>query len=248
MKFIKILICLLLLSSCGEKRNISNESAANKKEEETKKIQEDSMLNKIHEEEKCNQMLLYPELTALQVAYKPVIYLYPEETTVIDVKLTVDGDFTFTYPQYNNGWNVIAKPDGTIIDSKTNKEYSYLFWEAISEQQWEFDEGFVVKGEDTVNFLQKTLSEIGLTPEEYNEFIVYWAPRMENNKYNLISFQQENYEEYAKLNINPKPDSILRVFMAYKSLEEPVIVKEQTFDKFERNGFTVIEWGGTEVK
>ena len=108
--------------------------------------------------------------------------------------------------------------------------------------------GFVVAGENTAEFLQKTLAHMGLTPKEYNEFIVYWLPQMEDNPYNLITFQQELYTEYAKLNINPSPDSILRVFMAYKPLNTPIQVEEPELETFERVGFTVIEWGGCQVK
>ena len=42
---------------------------------------------------------------------KPVIYLYPEKTTEVDVKVNLDGTFTTTYPKYNDGWNVVAEPD-----------------------------------------------------------------------------------------------------------------------------------------
>lgn len=36
--------------------------------------------------------------------------------------------------------------------------------------------------------------------------------------------------------------------MAFRSLEKPIEVKPQEFQPFERNCFTVVEWGGTEVK
>ena len=86
-----------------------------------------------------------------------------------------------------------------------------------------------------------------MTPKEYNEFIVYWAPLMQANPYNLISFQTENYEANAPLTIQPAPDSILRVYMAYKPLTKPVVIEPQTFEPFVRNGFTVVEWGGCAV-
>ena len=121
----------------------------------------------------------------------------------------------------------------------------YLFWEGVA---WDFtadfSEGFCVKGEDTTEFLRTVLSQMGLTPKEYNEFIVYWAPQLQNNAYNLISFQTENYEQMAPLNVNPAPDSMLRVYMAYKPLTEAVDIPAQTFTPFERKGFTVVEWGG----
>jgi hypothetical protein len=107
--------------------------------------------------------------------------------------------------------------------------------------------GFVVKGDDTADFLRNKLEYMGLIPKEYNEFIVYWLPKMQNNPYNLIAFQNEIYTDHAELKIAPEPDSILRVFMAYKPLEEAVSIEEQALEPFQREGFTVIEWGGTVV-
>lgn len=49
----------------------------------------------------------------------------------------------------------------------------------------------MVEGEKTAAFLERVLSEMGLVPREYNEFIVYWLPKMQNNAYNLITFQKE---------------------------------------------------------
>lgn len=175
---------------------------------------------------------------------KPVIYLYPTEKTDVSVSLNLNGKLICTYPDYNNGWNVTAYPDGKIINKADGKEYSYLYWEGESNTKYDFSKGFVVKGEDTSKFLQEKLSFMGLTPKEYNEFIVYWLPQMQNNKYNLITFQNKAYTENAVLNINPKPDSMLRVFMAYKPLKKFVEVDEQKLDTFERKGFTVVEWGG----
>ena len=101
--------------------------------------------------------------------------------------------------------------------------------------------------EDTKDFLQEKLDYMGLTPKEYNEFIVYWLPILQQNEYNLISFAGEEYSNYAKLEITPKPDSILRVMMIYKALDKPLEIKEQQLKQFERTGFSVIEWGGRQV-
>ena len=179
---------------------------------------------------------------------KPVIYLYPTSEQSVSVKLDYNGELTCTYPEYKDGWNVIAEPDGTLTNIGDKRKYSYLYWEGISKNQWDMSKGFVVKGEDTEEFLQEKLEYMGLTPREYNEFIVYWLPIMQENKYNLITFAGEEYENLAKLNITPKPDSILRVMMLFKSLDKPIEIEEQEIKSFERKGFTVIEWGGTEVK
>ena len=179
---------------------------------------------------------------------KPVIYLYPEQAQEVYVQLELDGEFTCTYPEYDNGWKVKAYPDGTLRDQVTGKEYNYLFWEGTSETEYDLSRGFVVEGKDTAGFLEEKLAYLGLNEKERNEFIVYWLPRMEDNKYNLITFQGEDYTEHAKLKISPEPDSILRVFMVYKPLDKAIDIPEQELEPFEREGFTVIEWGGAEME
>ena len=177
---------------------------------------------------------------------KPVIYLYPEERTEVTVELDFDGKLTSTYPEYKSGWKVIAEPDGTLYD-ESGREYYCLFWEGISDTEYDFSTGFTVPGGETAAFLEKTLAEIGLTEKEANEFIIYWLPQMEHNAYNLISFQTDVYEDTAKLEITPEPDSLLRVFMVWKPVEKPAEIEPQTFEPFIRKGFTAIEWGGAKV-
>ena len=181
-------------------------------------------------------------------AKKPVIYLYPTSKQTVSVKLEYKGKLTCTYPEYENGWNVKAQPDGTLTNLADNREYSYLYWEGISNNKLDMSKGFVVKGTETEKFLQEKLKYLGLTPKEYNEFIVYWLPFMKVNKYNLITFAGEDYENIAKLKITPKPDSILRIMMVFKPLNNSIKIEEQTLKPFVRKGFTVVEWGGTELK
>ena len=178
---------------------------------------------------------------------KPVIYLYPEQETTVSVSLDYAGTLTATYPAYEDGWTVTAEPDGTLYD-ENGDEYSCLFWEGENNTDYDFSKGFCVAGADTADFLREKLAEIGLTPREYNEFIVYWLPKMQDNPYNLISFQSERYTDTAKLDIDPTPDSVLRVFMAWKPLHRAQNIEPQTFTPFARDGFTVVEWGGCEVK
>ena len=179
---------------------------------------------------------------------KPVIYLYPEEKTDITVRLPKT-DLTVTYPAYNDGWSVTASPDGTLINHADGREYSYLFWEGDGPLDADFSEGFCVRGEDTAAFLQETLSALGLTPREYNEFIVWWLPQMQDNAYNLINFVREEYDTAAPLEITPAPDTLLRVFMVWQASENFVEIPAPNLPAApERNGFTVIEWGGTEIE
>ncbi len=183
---------------------------------------------------------------------KPVIYLYPTHTQQVSVTLNYAGTVTTVYPAYNQneGWKVRAQPNGDLTDMTTGLAYSYLFWEGSKINIISTPtptQGFVVKGSETSNFLREKLSYLGLTPKEYNEMIVYWLPKMQHNKYNLIYFAGSDYTDKAKLTIKPKPDSMLRVFMVFKPLNSPIHVQEQKLNRFVRKGFAVIEWGGTQA-
>ena len=52
------------------------------------------------------------------------------------------------------------------------------------------------------------------------------------------------------LDINPNPDTIIRVMMTYKGLDEPIegITEQQLPTTPARDGFTVVEWGGSEIE
>lgn len=180
------------------------------------------------------------------VAYKPVIYLYPEEKTDVFVQLALEGKLTCTYPAYGDGWKVTAAPDGTLTD-ENGQTYNYLYWEGETNARWDLTQGFCVKGEDTAVFLEKALEKLGLNRREANEFIVFWLPMMEQNPYNIISFQTDVYTDAAKLNVQPTPDTLIRVFMAWQAAEEYVQIPQQELTAPERTGFTVVEWGGTEI-
>ncbi len=179
-------------------------------------------------------------------AEKPVIYLYPEVVTDVAVTLDYSGTLTATYPKYTDGWRVTASPDGTLTDA-SGREYYCLYWEGEDDTAYDLSKGFVVKGEDTAKFLEDALAKLGLTEREANEFIIYWLGRMEVNEYNLISFQSEVYTDSAVLDIEPAPDTLIRVFMAWKGVDAPVEIEPQELTAPERTGFTVVEWGGTQI-
>ena len=182
-----------------------------------------------------------------QYTEKPVIYLYPEAETDVTVRLDYAGDLTCTYPAYDGAWRVAAAPDGTLTDER-GQTYRYLYWEGTDNVQYDFSEGFCVPGSETAAFLEDALAQLGLTRAEANEFIIYWLPQMEQNAYNLISFQSDAYTDAAKLTITPQPDTLLRVFMAWKPLTSAVEISPQPLTAPERTGFTAVEWGGSEVR
>ena len=50
------------------------------------------------------------------------------------------------------------------------------------------------------------------------------------------------------LEITPEPETLIRVLMGWKKLAKNIEVKEQKLEKVQRTRYTVIEWGGTEIK
>lgn len=182
---------------------------------------------------------------------KPVIYLYPEKTTKLGVKVYPNGGFTYTEPDYGNGWQVEAYPDGKIIDTKTGREYPYLFWEGVGLNYPISKEGFVVSQGEIPAFLEKILPEVGLMGREKTDFMEYWVERLKEFPYYKLSFlKQEQFNEIAPLEFSGSvPDSFIRVLMTAKGLEK----KEQSLPQVlpepqSRHGFVFVEWGGVVLK
>lgn len=182
---------------------------------------------------------------------KPIIYLYPEQETDAFVKLGYPKKITCSYPKYpNNGWKVYAKPNGDLIDLTTNRNLYALYYESELVSNYKVENtGFVVKSEDTIKFLEEKLDILGLTEREAEEFIVYWLPKLEANKYNYIRFASiDEINKNMPLNIEPNPDTIIRVLMTYKGLNKPIEVTEQKLETPIRQGFVAVEWAGSEIK
>lgn len=181
---------------------------------------------------------------------KPVIYLYPESDIEISVDLKARGDLTFTYPDYSKGWKGTAHPDGSI--SINGKNFPYLFWE--SEQHFNmFDSelgGFLVTKETVVTTLEKHLSDFGFNDREKTDFITFWGPQLQKHESVCIQFiSNDACDQFARLNVEPKPRHINRVYMIWSPVDNhrKVFMKPQKIEKMNRDGFDVLEWGGIEV-
>lgn len=184
-----------------------------------------------------------------ETAYKPIIYVYPEKEMKLTIKLGKKENITCSYPEYKNGWNIIVKPDGSIVDIETGRNLYTLYWEGIHKKEYNCTEGFVVKGSETIEFLEDKLSKLGLNEREAEEFIVYWLPILQKNEYNYIRFATlDEINNIMPLELSVEPDTLIRVLMQYKPLDEYIEVKEQKLVTPERKGFTVVEWGGSEIK
>lgn len=197
-----------------------------------------------------NELLNWEIIETRPSIDKPIIYLYPTEETETSVKLLNAEKITCSYPKYIDEWNVLAKTNGDLIDLNTGRNLYSLYYESESVEKFSVSqEGFVVKGEDSAKFLEEKLEILGLTEREVEEFIIYWLPKLESNKYNYIRFAtNEEINNNMPLEINPNPDTVIRVLMTFKGLENPIDVEEQKLITPERKGFVAVEWGGTEIK
>ena len=209
-------------------------------------IEEDNCTNNsIYNRYNSNNLFDPPE----PVAAKPIIYLYPKKETEVTVKLGYPEKITCSYPKYEHRWTVTANPDGTLIDEKTGKSLYSLYWEGKCSVKIDTNEGFVIEGEKVAEFLEEKLAVLGLTEREAEEFIIYWLPKLECNKYNYIRFASiDEINEYMPLDFSVQPDSLIRVLMQYKGLDEYMKVTEQKLETPERTGFVAVEWGGSEIK
>jgi hypothetical protein len=195
-----------------------------------------------------NETAVYPDSA---VGKKPIIYLYPTEITNVRVKLSNPERIIVDYPDYNNGWNVTAYPDGMLKTSSGKKLYA-LYYESKNIKKYNDEslkEGFVVARDDVEEFLDEKLSTLGLNYKEREEFITYWANSLEEKPYVFIRFQtRAEIDRNMGLEVTPRPDTTIRIMMEYKPLNRRVKVEEQQLQKATREGFVVVEWGGTEIK
>ena len=181
---------------------------------------------------------------------KPVIYVYSPTDTDVRIQVSAQGNMLFTYPLLpENGWHLRTQTDGRLLVD--NKIYNYLFWESeITPDAVTFnpDQGFLVASDTLLTFLESSLEKMGFLPTEVADFITYWYPAMIKNPINRIHFLFNNAcEQYATLNITPAPASVFRLGMWWGSAHNELVLMPQQLPKIERQGLTVVEWGGAEV-
>ena len=176
---------------------------------------------------------------------KPVIYLYPQVQTDVSVEVRPTEGISYSDPEYADGWHVIAKPSGELTNKSDGQIYPYLFWEGSGGLYDTPKKGFVVAVQNVPSFLVEKLSLYGLSEKEINDFKEFWLPRMQSSPYYFVTFLDNlALDILAPLAISPKPDTIIRVLMDFKPLEKPIEVEGFRIPTRQRNGFTVVEWGG----
>ncbi|GAA6050659.1 hypothetical protein NBRC10513_004205 [Rhodotorula toruloides] len=179
-------------------------------------------------------------------------------------------------------WTVFAQPDGSLVDLASGLELKYLFWEAEaykttsstpshlvfdpSNPSLDASNGCALPFTSFLAHLDKTLAALSLHTAARNDFITYWLSHFTRirDAGQHIGFRflaQSDYERAARLDVDPKPDVVTRVFLLFKGVgaeeasewkkpgevdwvKELGIQVEKVEDK---PLFRVLEWGGMEV-
>jgi hypothetical protein len=182
---------------------------------------------------------------------KPVIYLYPTQTTDVSVSVVSPGSVVVSDPHYpEGGWeHVLAHPDGTLLYN--NKKYSELFYEtSLNQNIPEPKKGIIIAYKDIKTVLRKTTTQFGLNALEQKEFLDYWVPRLQSLHHPYIFFSildPEVKEPIDKLVISPEPVTRIELIAYFKPLQTPIQVTPLSLpdQPSSRVGFTEVEWGGT---
>jgi hypothetical protein len=173
---------------------------------------------------------------------KPVIYLYPESTTKVTVK--VGADIRISEPEYGGGWKVIASPSGQLTTDYGLRDY--LFWEGLGWGKYPaITSGTVVESGKVAATITAQLREMGLNNKEIADFNEFWLPKMPRTPFTRLTWlTTSEMDTLAPLSVSPKPDTSIRVFLDFEGLNQKVEIAPQTLPRYERKGFTLVEWGG----
>ncbi len=194
-------------------------------------------------QDKMNRLvLLYDQKYGITGCGKPVVYLYPTQITQVSVK--VGANISKSVPAYNQGWSVIAQPDG-MLTTADGKTYDSLFWEGFGQNYPTITQGFVVAQADLPQTLSTHLMQLGLNTKERADFLAFWLPKMPTTPFvRLTWFGTQAMNNLAPLTITPKPDTLIRIFLDFQGLQTPISIALEHLSAIPRHGFTVVEWGG----
>lgn len=176
-----------------------------------------------------------------EVVKKPALYLYPEQEMTVEVRLGPKGRITRTIPPYREKWNVRVQKNGRI-----ERRYRYLFYEAeLSTPVALPEEGWCTSRKELRRWMDVHLKRLGLNREEAKDFRAYWLKNLSGSRYWVIRLvRPEVVEDQLGLHIQPRPRSLLRIVLHFSPSDRMVKLREPETGKFERKGFTVVEWGG----
>jgi hypothetical protein len=185
-----------------------------------------------------------PDPNALGIpVLKPNIYLYPSKTLQVNVVFSNPHCVTTSIPDYpaDKGWLVQAAPNGKINDI-----FDYLFYEAsINKAFFQKNIAWVVHADTRKTDFEKILNLYGFNNKEKADFIEFWTKKLDVSKDYQV-YPQETFiiNQAMPVTINPQPQSISRIWFYFIEKSQEQVPEPGSTEKINRNGFTVVEWGG----
>jgi hypothetical protein len=178
----------------------------------------------------------YPE-----IGFKPNIYLYPEQTAQLSLQLDLSpgAKIIASVPEYASGWTVNVTPEGLI-----NGAYDFLFYEAVVDDVFQRDEGWVVAADQAMDRFADALDAYGFSAQEIEDFVDSWEGELpEAGCYRVFPQLDDTISQTVDLHIAPSPDSVRRVWFLVECAEECADIVPPAIPAFTRSGFTAVEWG-----
>ena len=179
--------------------------------------------------------------TSGYVVRKPNIYIYPTEKTELAIKLKFPngGKILESDPLYTNGWQIQVQSSGLI-----NDEYRYLFYEARIPEIIQRESGWVLDGNELEDFFKINLTALTFSEPEINDFLDYWLSYFEiKATYAIYPLFTKDLAGIIEINFSLPPDHINRVIYLIEEYTENITLKNPEIPTYEREGFTVLEWG-----
>ena len=86
---------------------------------------------------------------------------------------------------------------------------------------------------------------MGLNAKEIADFRDFWLAKMPTTPYTRLTWLTTGeMNTLAPLAVSPKPDTMIRVFLDFAGLSSKENISPQILPHYDRNGFTLVEWGG----
>lgn len=211
--------------------------------------------------ESGNQTILeYGEpVVFASVVRKPVI-AFRDFSTDTEITLSVDfsGNYKTIYPKETTRNDQTISWTGKVFAGNKfkieNKNYPYLFWDGLlsPDLNFHFNEGYCIADKNVIEFFEDKCASFGLDSSLTADFITFWAPYLQENKYSLIRFlTEEECNQLAHLTIEPnntEPIQVVRFYMIFKAVDEMVNLPEPNLPVSKLNDNPkIFDWGGFQI-
>ncbi len=175
-------------------------------------------------------------------AYKPNIYIYPNETLSLSVEVSFPngGEVIESIPNYKNSWEITVAPDGKINDT-----YEYLFYECKIPDLAQKEFGWVIAKSNLKDFFSENMTACGFSQKEISDFIEYWIPILTEYKYYEIYPQYKStLDEMVKISYSIEPNNFYRLFYFLKGRDNNQIqLLTPSIETAKRENYFAVEWG-----